>query len=107
MEKLPVAREIVQGSTRPTLPLKLEKDDGSPVVITGATMTGKIRKMNMTTSTALAGTITVGDGSLGEATLAYAAGDVALAGTFVVEVTAILSGQTYKAQFIQPIREAL
>lgn len=107
MDKLPIAREIIQGSTRPSLPLKLEKDDGSPVVITGATMTGKIRKMGTATSSVLAGTITVTDGTLGEATLAYAAADVALAGTFVVQITATLSGQTYIAQFLQPIREAL
>lgn len=107
MERLAVAEGIIQGSTRPTLPVVFVKNDGSPVVITGATLTGKIRKQGTATSAVLAGSISVTDGPNGKAVLAYASADVAVFGMFLVQITALISGQTYVAQFLQPIREAL
>lgn len=107
MDKLAVAREIIQGSTRPTLPLVFLKDDGNPVVITGGTFAGKIRKQGTSITASLAGTVSETDGPNGEATLAYATADVAGFGIFLVQITATISGETYIAQFLQPIREAL
>ena len=107
MASLPVAEGIIQGSTRPTLPVVFVKNDGSPVVITGATLAGKIRKQGTSASVALAGSVSVTDGPNGKATLSYTSADVATAGLFVVQVTATIAGQTYIAQFLQPIREAL
>lgn len=107
MASLPVAEGIIQGSTRPTLPVVFVKNDGSPVVITGATLTGKIRKQGTATATALAGSVSETDGPNGKATLSYAAADVAVFGMILVQITATIAGQTYVAQFLQPIREAL
>jgi hypothetical protein len=107
MGTLAMAEEIIQGSTRPTLPLAFVKNDGTPVVLTGATITGRMRKQGSSITTDLAGTISVTDGPSGKATLAYDAADVAQFGMFLVQVTAVIAGQTYIAQFLQPIREAL
>ncbi len=105
---IPIAEEIIQGSTRPTLPIAFVKTDGSPVVITGATLAGKVRKLNnVGAGTALAGSLSESDGPNGKATLAYAAADVAVAGMMLVQLTVTISGQPYIRQFIQPIREAL
>lgn len=106
MQDIAVARSIVQGSTRPTLPLKFVKDDGSVIVITTATLTAKIGKIGRL-GTAIAGSVSLTDGPNGKATLSYGAADVAVAGNLLVQVTATISGQPYIQQFIQPIREAL
>lgn len=106
--EIPVLDEIIQGSTRPTIPFVLSKNDGSIIVATGGTFTGQRRKLEgRGAGVAIAGSCSVTDGPNGEVTMSYGDQDVATAGRILFQITGVISGETYIRQFIQPIREAI
>jgi hypothetical protein len=105
---IPRAKPIVQGSTRPTLPIAFTKDDGSVIILTGATLAAKRKKMGQAgAGTAISGSLSLTDGPNGKVTISYAAADVAVFGDILFQITATVSGQPYIQQYIQPILEAI
>ena len=106
--QIPVLDAIIQGSTRPTIPFVMSKNDGSIIVCTGGNFTGKRRKLEARgKGVAIAGSISVTDGPNGEITMSYDDADVATAGRILFQITGVISGGTYIRFFIQPIDEAI
>lgn len=77
----------IAGADRPSQVITWTRDDDTPEVLTGATLTGTIRN-RLGVVRSIAGTLTVTDGDAGEFRWDYASGDVATAGRYQVQFTA-------------------
>ena len=71
-------------------------DDGTPLVLTGVTLTGRIRDTKTDVARDIDGTLTITDAVNGIFTWTYGALDVGTAGDFIVQFTATAGGQTDK-----------
>jgi len=80
--------EAVQGSVRPAQSITWTDADGTPIDLTGATITGTMRKIGDDTTRAITGALTVTDGAAGRFTWQYDAADVATAGSYEAQFTA-------------------
>lgn len=78
----------VAGALRPSQTITWARADGTPEVLDGATLTGKIRDRYTGATRAIAGTLTIIDGAGGVFRWDYAPEDVATAGTFDVQFNA-------------------
>ncbi len=79
----------VKGATRPSQSVTWTREGlNTPEPLTGANLTGQLRNCDTGAIRAIAGTLTVTDGTNGVFTWAYAEADVAEAGLFDVQFTA-------------------
>lgn len=78
----------IAGATRPSQQITWLDGDSSPVNLTGATITGKIKNKNSGQTRDVTGTLTVTSGSGGVFTWTYDDDDVATAGIYNVQFTA-------------------
>ena len=99
------ADPIIQGTTRPSLPIQWLRSDNTPLPITGATITGRMRHTVTGETKDLAGSFSITDGPNGRCTYSWVESDTNTPGNWVVRLTATISGQTYKARFLLPIEE--
>lgn len=91
----------VAGATRPSQTITWARADGTPEVLDGATLTGKIRDRYTGATRAIAGALTVTNGAGGVFRWDYAAGDVLAAGPFDVQFTATFAaGQSPAKTFV-------
>ena len=91
----------VQGARRPAQAITWKREDGSAEDLTGATLTGHIRNRATGTTRAIAGPLTVTDGTAGVFRWDYAAADVAEAGRFDVQfVAAFTAGLSPARTFV-------
>lgn len=107
MSNLP---DRVQGGLRPAQGITWQREDGTAEDLTGATLTGKLRDRSTGTERAIAGTLSVTDGSAGAFRWDFAEADVADAGNFDVQFTAEFgAGVTPARTFIErwTVKEAL
>ena len=107
MSNLP---DRVQGGLRPPQSITWQREDGTAEDLTGATLTGYIRDRTTGTERAIAGTLSVTDGSTGAFRWDFAEADVADAGNFDVQFTAEFeSGATPARTFLErwTVKEAL
>lgn len=81
----------IAGATRPGQSITWLDGDGSPVDLTGATITGKMRNKHSGQTRDITGVFTVTDGSAGVFVWIYDVGDVATAGAYAVQFTAAYS----------------
>jgi len=81
--------KAVVGGRRPSQLITWQREDGSGVEpLTGATITGKIRRQGQGSADDLTGTFTVTDASNGVFRWDYSTADVATTGTHKVQFTA-------------------
>ena len=91
----------VEGGLRPSQIVTWTRDDGDPESLIDATITGTITDRATGTTRAIAGTLTVTDGTAGQFRWDYAAGDVDMAGEYDVQFSAAFgSGQTPARTFV-------
>ena len=95
---MPLA-DAVQGATRPAQLITWYRDDDTPEDLTGATLTGLVRRDNVVE--AITGDLTVTDGTGGVFRWDYSTEDVAIAGRHEVQFNAAFaSGQTPAKTFV-------
>jgi len=100
----------VKGGRRPAQIVVWTRGDGTPELLTDATLTGFIRDRSTGTTRAIVGTLTVTDGAAGTFRWDYAAADVVATGHYDVQFNAAFdSGQTPAKTFIErwEVKEAL
>lgn len=100
----------IAGATRPSQVITWTRDDGTPEDLTGATITGKLRRASTGDITNIAGTLSVTDATAGKFTWAYAAADVATPGHYRVQFTAAFGSEPTPARTIVAdweVKEAL
>lgn len=78
----------IAGALRPGLLLTWADQDGDPVDLSGATLSGKIIDMQTGQIRPIAGALAVVNGPAGQFTWNFAAGDVAKAGRHMVQLMA-------------------
>jgi hypothetical protein len=105
MSGYPVAEEIIQGTTRPVLPINWIKSDNSPLVLTGGTFTGTMREQQTGQVVTWAGTFAITSATEGETTYSWVAADTVQYGMWLVIVTATIAAQIYRVKFWLPITE--
>lgn len=92
----------VEGATHTAQEVTWLYDDGDPVNLTDATITGFKRNTRTGAVTALDGTFNITDAPNGVFTWAYGAGDVAAYGTYLVQFLATYGvGDVEKTQMEQ------
>ncbi len=91
----------VKGGLRPSQSITWLREDGVAEDLTGATLSGALRNRATGATRAIAGALVVVNGSAGALRWDYAAGDVAEAGNFDVQLTAAFAtGQTPARTFV-------
>lgn len=103
-----LAKAVVAGK-RPSQLITWQREASTGVeTLTGATITGKIRRQGQGSSEDLTGTFTVTDGANGVFRWDYSTADVATAGTHKVQFTATFGGvpaKTFIADWV--VKESL
>lgn len=97
--------KAVAGGKRPSQLIMWTREDGNAETLTGATITGKIKRQGQGTSADLTGMFTVTDGAGGVFRWDYSTDDVATAGKHVVQFTATFGSsptpaKTFVAEWI-------
>lgn len=90
----------VQGAKRPSQVITWTDADGTPVNLTGATITGVIRNKSTGAARVIDGTLTVTTAASGIFTWAYGTADVATAGQFEVQFNAAFGAAPTPARSI-------
>lgn len=90
----------VAGAVRPSQTITWLRDDGEPEVLTGATLTGKIRNPSTGTTRAIAGSLVIVNGAAGQFRWDYDPADVADAGEQQVQFTASFASNPTPARTI-------
>jgi hypothetical protein len=70
----------------------LTKDDGTALNLTGATLTSVLHNVETGQDTAMIGAWVITNAALGQAQYTWASADVAIAGNYVIVVTATYAG---------------
>jgi hypothetical protein len=95
---------IVQGAIRPSWTFTLLQSNNSPLVITGATFTGVLYdKQRATALTLTPGNFAISDGANGIFVYTPVSGDVAVPGTYEVEIALTISGNAYYIRTPDPL----
>lgn len=84
----------VQNSRRTPQRITWQDEDGDPVNLTGATLTGRIRNLNTSATADIDGDLDIVSASTGVFDWTYGAGDVGTAGDFVVQFVATYGDAT-------------
>ena len=90
----------VQGARRPSQTITWTDDNGTPLDLSGATITARIRNTTSNQAAASDGTFTIVTAASGVFRWDYSAADVATAGSFEVQFTATYSSAPTPARTI-------
>lgn len=93
--------DAVQGGKRPSQTITWGDEDGAPLDLSGATITARIRNRATGVAVDSDGTFTVTNGASGQFRWDYGTNDVATAGRFEVQFTAVFgTAPTPARQFV-------
>lgn len=88
----------VAGAVRPSQVITWLRGDATPENLTGATITGKMRSTTTGVTRSIAGALVVVDGAAGQLRWDYHADDVAAAGRYEVQFTAVFGSNPTPAR---------